>query len=155
MVTATATEMGTEITMTTATITGTMMLSSQQLTKGGLPLHLPEMCSAVAGVMPCLPPWTQRSVHCPVLRHGDAIAKSVSSISRGRDPESSPWIVFFLQQLFSLLNNPLFPHTIQALKNPVSLLTLYLLDSYFIFLQKVSLGGDCIVCWQQAALWQG
>jgi hypothetical protein len=39
--------------------------------------------------------------------------------------------------LFSLLNNPLFaPHIIQALKNPVSPLMLYLLHSYFIILQR-------------------
>jgi hypothetical protein len=38
--------------------------------------------------------------------------------------------VYFLQLLFSLLNNPLFaPRIIQALKNPVSPLMLYLLHS--------------------------
>ncbi len=51
-------------------------------------------------------------------------------------------LFYFLQLLPSLWNNPLFPHTIQVLKNPVSLLTLYLLNSYCIFLQKVSLGWD-------------
>jgi hypothetical protein len=40
------------------------------------------------------------------------------------------FFVYFLQLLFSLLNNPLFaPRIIQALKNPVSPLTLYLLHS--------------------------
>jgi hypothetical protein len=39
--------------------------------------------------------------------------------------------VYFLQLLFSLLNNPLFaPHIFQVLKNPVSRLTLYLLHSF-------------------------
>ncbi len=58
------------------------------------------------------PPWTQRSVHCPALRHGCATAKSVCSFSRGGDPESSPWIVFyFFNYLFSLLNKHLFLHT--------------------------------------------
>jgi hypothetical protein len=60
------------------------------------------------------PPWIQRKVHSPALRHGGDTAKSVCSPSRGRVPDSSPWIVFvyFLQLLFSLLNNPLFapPH---------------------------------------------
>ncbi len=60
------------------------------------------------------PPWTQTKVHSPALRHGGDTAKSVCSPSRGRVPDSSPWIVFiyFLQLLFSLLNNPLFatPH---------------------------------------------
>jgi hypothetical protein len=40
------------------------------------------------------PPWTQRKVHSPVLRHGDDTAKSVCSLSRGRVPDSSPWILF-------------------------------------------------------------
>ncbi len=48
---------------------------------------------------------------------------------------------YFLQLLFSVLNNPLFPHTIQALKNPVSPLTLYLLHSYCIFLQRLAWAG--------------
>jgi hypothetical protein len=40
------------------------------------------------------------------------------------------FFVYFLQLLFSLLNNPLFaPRIIQVLKNPVSPLTLYLLHS--------------------------
>ncbi len=41
-----------------------------------------------------LPPplCTQRKVHSPVLRHGGDTAKSVSSLSRGRVPDSSPWI---------------------------------------------------------------
>jgi hypothetical protein len=72
-------------------------------------------------------------VHSPALHHGGDIAKSVSSLSRGRVPDSSPWIVYvvyYLQLLFSLLNNRLFaPCNIQALKNPVSRLMLYLLHS--------------------------
>ncbi len=40
------------------------------------------------------PPWTQRKVHSPALSHGGDTAKSVSSLSRGRVPDSSPWIVF-------------------------------------------------------------
>ncbi len=40
------------------------------------------------------PPWTQKEGHSPALRHGDDTAKSVSSLSRGRVPHSSPWIVF-------------------------------------------------------------
>jgi hypothetical protein len=40
------------------------------------------------------------------------------------------FFVYFLQLLFSLLNNPLFdPRIIQVLKNPVSPLKLYLLHS--------------------------
>jgi hypothetical protein len=42
------------------------------------------------------PPWTQRKVHSPALRHGGDTAKSVCSLSRGRVPDSSPWIFFLL-----------------------------------------------------------
>jgi hypothetical protein len=47
------------------------------------------------------PSWTQRKVHSPALRHGGDTAKSVSSLSRGRVPDSSPWILF----LFTIYNN--------------------------------------------------
>ncbi len=40
------------------------------------------------------PPWTQRKMHSPALHHGGDTAKSVSSLSRGRVPDSSPWILF-------------------------------------------------------------
>ncbi len=46
------------------------------------------------------PPWTKRKMHSPALRHGGDIAKSVSSFSRGKVPDSSPWIVF----LFTIYN---------------------------------------------------
>ncbi len=84
------------------------------------------------------PPWTERSVHSPALCHGGDPTKIYCTLSRGGVPDSSPWIVFYFSQvLFSLLNNPLFvPCIIQALKNPVSSLTLYLLHSCFIFLQR-------------------
>ncbi len=42
------------------------------------------------------PPWTQKKVHSPALRHGGDTAKSVSSLSRGRVPDSSPWIFLFI-----------------------------------------------------------
>ncbi len=54
-----------------------------------------RVASSCAGdVQP--PPWTQRKVHSPALHHGDDTAKSVCSPSRGRVPDSSPWIVFCL-----------------------------------------------------------
>jgi hypothetical protein len=83
------------------------------------------------------PPWTQRSVHCPALRHGGANAKNVCSNSGGGILTAHHELGFyFLQLLFSLLNNPLFPHTIKALKNTVSPLMFNLLNSYCIFLQR-------------------
>jgi hypothetical protein len=42
------------------------------------------------------PPWTQRKVHSPALHHGGDTAKIVCSPSRGRVPDSSPWIGFCL-----------------------------------------------------------
>jgi hypothetical protein len=53
-------------------------------------------------------PWTQRKVHSPALRHGGDTAKCVSSLSRGRVPDSSPWIVFCL----------LFTTTVQFTEQP-------------------------------------
>jgi hypothetical protein len=97
------------------------------------------------------PPWTQRKVHSLALHHGGDTAKNVCFLSRGRVPDSSPWIVFvyFLQLLFSLLNNPLFaPRIIQALTNPVSPLTLYLLHSSRnpVSLLTIYPGSYCTFC---------
>ncbi len=94
-------------------------------------------------------PWKQRSVHCPALHHVGATEKSVCSISRGRGPESSPWIFFIY--LFNLLNNPLFPHTNlfpQELCQPMNGLPRLLLH----FCQgKLGWGLQCLqhyfLCW--------
>jgi hypothetical protein len=66
------------------------------------------------------------------------------------------FFVYFLQLLFSLLNNPLFaPHIIQALKNPVSRLMLYLLHSSKnpVSLSTIYPGSYCTFC--QGKLGQG
>jgi hypothetical protein len=84
------------------------------ITKEGLPLHVAVMCSAFGGATPCLHPHGHKQ---KCMHHGGDTAKSVVSPSRGRVPDSSPWMVFFfLQLLFSLLNNPLFapPHYLGA-----------------------------------------
>jgi hypothetical protein len=61
MATKMATETGTAIIIVTATARPTM-------TKGWLPLHVPAMCSAVAGATPCLYPHEHKGVcihqHC-------------------------------------------------------------------------------------------
>ena len=78
------------------------------------------------------PPWTQTKVHSPALHHGSDTAKSVSSLQGGGflTAHHGFLYVYYLQLLFSLLNNPLFtPCIIQVLKNPVSPLMLYLLHS--------------------------
>ncbi len=63
-----------------------------------------RVASSCAGDVKCYgrgdtlppPPWTQRKVHSPALHHGGDTAKNVLSLSRGRVPDSSPWILFLL-----------------------------------------------------------
>jgi hypothetical protein len=69
-------------------------------------LFMCRQCAAGDTLPP--PPQTQRKVHSPALRHGGDTAKSVSSLSRGRVPDSSPWIVFCL----------LFTTTVQFTEQP-------------------------------------
>ncbi len=73
------------------------------ITKGGLLLYVPAMCSALAGATPCLhPPWTQRSVHSPGLHHGGDTAQSVWSLKGGGFLTAHHGSFFyFLQLLFS------------------------------------------------------
>jgi hypothetical protein len=114
------------IAMATATATATM-------TKGGLPLHLPAMCSIVAGATPCLHPHGHKGKcihqHCVM----GLIQLRVFAPYQGGGfltAHHGSFFVHFLQLLFSLLNNSLFaPRIIQVLKNPVSPLMLYLLYS--------------------------
>ncbi len=123
---ATATETATAIAMATATSRATM-------TKGWLPLHVPAMCSAVAGAIPCLHPCIhQRCIMGVMLQRVFAPFQGGGFLTAHHG-----LLFYFLQLLFSLLNNPLFiPCIIQALKNPASPLALYFLHSYFIFLQR-------------------
>ena len=81
---ATTTEMAMAMAMATAT-------AMAAITKEGLPLHLVAMCSAFGGATPCLHPHGHKQ---KCMRHGDDTAQSVCSPSRGRVPDSSPWIVF-------------------------------------------------------------
>ncbi len=64
---------------------------------------------------------TQRRVHCPVLWHGDATAKSASPFSGGGIPTAHDGsAIFKLRYLLILLKNLFFPSLIQSLKNPVT-----------------------------------
>jgi hypothetical protein len=123
---ATTTEMVTAIAMAT-TMARVVMI------KAGLPLHVPAMCNAMAGATPCLDPHGHKGKcihqHCvmgvtllrvfPPFQGGGFLTVTMDS-----------FFVYYLQLLFSLLNNPLFaPRIIQVLKNPVHPLTLYLLHS--------------------------
>ncbi len=54
------------------------------------------------------PPWTQRKVHSPALRHGGSTAKSVCSLWKGRVPDSLPRLIFLY----------IFSATVQFTKQP-------------------------------------
>ncbi len=103
------------------------------MTKGGLPLHMPSMCSVVAGATPCLHPHGHQGkcIHqCCIM--GVTLLRVFATFEGGGflTGHHGLFFIYFLQLLFCLLNNPLFaPRIIQALKNPVSPLTLYLLHS--------------------------
>ncbi len=103
------------------------------ITKEGLPLHVLAMCSAFGEEIPCLHPHGHKGkcIHqCCVM--GVILLRVFAPLQEGGflTAEDGLFFVYFLQLLFILLNNPLFaPRIIQALKNPVSPLTLYLLHS--------------------------
>jgi hypothetical protein len=61
MATATATESATAM-ETAMAIAMVMAMARVTMTKGGLPLHVPAMCSTVAGVTPCLHPHGHKGV---------------------------------------------------------------------------------------------
>ncbi len=63
------------------------------MAKSGLPLHVAAMCNAFGGATPCLHPHGHKQ---KCMHHGGDTAKSVCSTSKGRVPDSSPWIVFCL-----------------------------------------------------------
>ncbi len=135
-VTATATAKAMETAMAILMVMATGLAT---MTKGGLPLHVPSMCSAVAGVTLCLYPHGHKGVCIHQRCIMGVMLQRVFAPFQGGEFLTAHYGLFFyfLQLLFSLLNNPLFvSYIIQVLKNPVSPLTLYLLHSYFIFLQR-------------------
>jgi hypothetical protein len=142
MATATAMAMATELAMAIKTVIAIAMATAPAratMTKGGLPLHVPVMCSTVAGVTPCLHPHGHKGVRIHQRCVMGVMLQSVFAPFQGGGFLTAHHVLFFyfLQLLFSLLNNPLFiPRINQALKNPVSPLMLYLFHSYFIFLQR-------------------
>jgi hypothetical protein len=85
-----ATEMATVMAMATA-------MARATITKEELPLHVAEICSAFGRQhLASTPMDTKESAFTRALRHGGDTAKNVCSPSRGRVPDSSPWIVFCL-----------------------------------------------------------
>jgi hypothetical protein len=97
-------DMATAIAMATATARVTM-------TKAGLPLHVPAMCSAMAGATPCLHPHGHKG-KCIHQRCGMGVTLlRVFPPFQGRGfltAHHGLLFVYYLQLLFSLLNNPLF-----------------------------------------------
>jgi hypothetical protein len=90
---------GMEMAMDTASVT---------ITKEGLPLHVAAMCSAFGGATPSLHPHGHKG---KCMHQGGDTAKSACSPSRGGGVLTAHhglFFVYFLQLLFSLLNNPLF-----------------------------------------------
>jgi hypothetical protein len=110
-----------------------MSTATAILTKGELPFHVPAMCSIVAGATPCLHPHGHKGkcIHQRCIMGVTMLRVFAPFQGRGfLTAHHGLFFVFFFQLLFSLLNNPLFaPCIIQALKNPVSPLMLYLLHS--------------------------
>ncbi len=132
MVTAMVTESATAMEMAMAMAMAMAMVRAT-ITKEGLPLHVAAMCSAFGGGTPCLHPHGHKGkcIHQRCVM-GVTLLRVFAPLQGGVFLTAHHGLVFvyFLQLLFSLLNNPLFaPPIIQALKNPVSLLTLYLLHS--------------------------
>jgi hypothetical protein len=151
MAMAMATESATETEMATANEMA-MATARATSTKEGLPVHVPAMCSAVAGATPCLHPHGhkgkciyQRCVMEVTLLRVFAPFQGEGS----RQLTMDSFFVNYLQLLFSLPNNPLFaPHIIQALKSPVSPLTLYFLHSSknAVSLLTIYPGSYCTFC---------
>ncbi len=151
MATAMMTELGMATEMAIA-IAMAMAMARATITKAGLPLHVPAMCSAVAGATPCLHPHGHKGdcIHQRCIM-GVTLLRVFAPLQGGGflTAHHGLFFAYFLQLLFSLLNNPLFaPQIIQALKNPVSPLTLYLLHSSknTVSLLTIYPGSYCIFC---------
>jgi hypothetical protein len=131
-----ATAMAKESAMTTERATAMAMVTAmarETITKGGLPLHVAAVCSAFGGATPFLHPHGHKGkcIHQRCIMWV-TLLRVFAPFQRGGflTAHHRFCFLYFLQLLFSLLNNPLFaPCIIQALKNPVSPLTLYLLHS--------------------------
>ncbi len=145
MVSAMVTEMATAIAMATA-------MARSTITKERLPLHVPAMCSAMAGATPCLHPHGHKGkcIHQRCIM-GVTLLRVFAPLQGGGflTAHHGLFFVYFFKLLFSLLNNPLFtPCITQALKNHVSPLTLYLLHSSKnpVSLLTIYPGSYCTFC---------
>jgi hypothetical protein len=97
------------------------------------------------------PPWTLRKCIHQRCIMGVTLLRVFAPLQGGGflTAHHGLFFVYFLQLPFSLLNNPLFaPCIIQALKNPVCPLTLYLLHSSKnpVSLLTIYPGSNCTFC---------
>jgi hypothetical protein len=81
------------------------------MTKAGLPLHVPAMCSAMAGATPCLHPHGHKGkcIHQRCVM-GVTLLRVIAPFQGGGflKAHHGLFFVYYLQLLFSLLNNPVF-----------------------------------------------
>ncbi len=131
-----ATAMVTELVRTTEmamAIAMAMAMARVTMTKAGLPLHVPAMCSAMAGATPCLHPHghKRKCIHQPCIM-GVTLLRVFPPFQGGGFLTAHHGFFFCL--LFTttvqFTEQPsICPCIIQALKNHVSPLTLYLFHS--------------------------
>jgi hypothetical protein len=148
---ATAMEMVTAIVLATATARATM-------TKGGLPLHVPAMCSAVAWATPCLHPHGHKGV-CIHQRcvMGVMLQRVFAPFKRGGflTAHHGLFVLFFTSTIQFTEQPSVCPLHYSGAQEPCQ--PIYALPPSLLFdiFAKVSLGGAWIVCLRHAALWHG
>jgi hypothetical protein len=141
----TAMEMATAITIVTATARAT-------ITKKRLPLHVAAMCSAVAGATPCLHPHGHKGkcIHQRCVM-GVTLLRVFAPLQGGGflTAHHGLFFCFYFTTTVQFTEQPsVHPPIIQALKNPVSPLTLYLLHSSKnpVSILKIYPGSYCTFC---------
>jgi hypothetical protein len=142
---ATAMEMATAIAMAMAT-------ARAKMTKGGLPFHVPAMCSTVAGATPCLQPHGHKGkcIHQRCIM-GVTLLRVFAPFQWGGFLTAHHGFFFCLlfKTTVQFTEQPsVCPHIIQALKNPVSPLMLYPLHSSknSVSLLTIYLSSYCTFC---------
>ncbi len=145
MESATMTEMAMAITMA-------MAMARVIMTKAGLPLHVPAMCSAMAEATPCLHPHGHKGkcIHQRCLM-GVTLLRVFFPFQGGGFLTAHHGLFFcsFFTTTVQFTEQPSFcPRIFQALKNPVSPLTLYLLHSSSILVSLLTIypSSYCTFC---------
>jgi hypothetical protein len=148
---ATATEIATAIAMGTATVRATTR-------KGGLPLHVPAMCSAVAEATPCLHPHGHKGKcihqHCVM---GVMLQRVFAPFQGGGFLTAHHRLfVLFLTSTVQFTEQPsVCPLHYSGAQEPCQPIDALPPPFLFHIFAMVSLGRVWIVCFPDAALWQG